>query len=84
MQFVKHNPVDIETVLTVRFRRQHLIKAVGRLEDDPLLRSQDLHPLIQSGTHPDHIRGNLKNDGRLLPVSRASVNFSTLFTITAA
>ena len=37
MQFIKHNPVNVETVLGVGFCRKHLIEAVGRDVHDTLL-----------------------------------------------
>ena len=46
MQLIKDNSMNIKPMLAVGLRRQHLIKTVGRLIDDPLLGSQDLHPLI--------------------------------------
>ena len=37
MQFIKHNPVNVETVLGIGFCRKHLIETVGRDVHDTLL-----------------------------------------------
>lgn len=83
MQFIKHNSMNVESMLAVRLRRQYLIKGIGRQINNPLLGCQDLHTLVQSRTHPDHISGNLKNNGCLLPVCRTAINFCTFFPIPA-
>ena len=37
MQFIKHNPVNVETMFAIGFSRKHLIEAVGRDVHDTLL-----------------------------------------------
>ena len=83
VQLIKNDAVDIEAVLGVGLSGQHLIEAVGRLVDDTLLGSEYLHAPVQRRTHTHHIGGNIKNDGRLLAVSCAAIDFGTFLTITA-
>lgn len=44
MELIEDDPGYIEPVLAVGIRRKHLVKAVHRVVDDPLLRCQDLGP----------------------------------------
>ena len=83
VQFIEHNSVNIEAVLAVCLGGKHLIEGVGRDVHNALLRGQDLHPLVQGGTHPHHICGDIKHDRRLLTVGSAAVYFGTFLTITA-
>ena len=84
MKLIEHHAVDVESVLAVGFCGENLVEAVGRQIYDPLGRSQDLYPLLQSGTHTDHVRCNLENDGSLLPVSGTSVDLRALLMIATA
>jgi hypothetical protein len=81
VQLVKDHPVDVESVLAVCLRRQHLVKTVGGLVDDAFLRGQDLHPLGEGRTHLHHIGGNLEYDGCLLAVGGAAVDLGPLLTV---
>ena len=45
VQLVEYDTGDVEPVLGVRLSREHLVEAVGRLVDDPLLTAEDFHPL---------------------------------------
>ena len=45
VQLIKDDTGDVEPMLGVRLRREHLVEAVGRLVDDPLLTAEDFHPL---------------------------------------
>lgn len=83
VQLIKHDSVNIEAVLAVRLSGKHLIEAVGRRVYDALLRGQDFDALVQGGTHPHHIGGDIEHDRCLLPVSSAAVYFSTFLTVAA-
>ena len=83
MQLVEHHTVDIEAVLGICLRRQHLIEAVGGLIDDSLLGGQDFHSLIERRTHTHHVGGHVENNGRLLAVSCAAIDLGPLLAITA-
>ena len=45
VQLIEHDTVDVEAMLGVGLCRQHLIEAVRRRIDDPLLGGQYLHAL---------------------------------------
>ena len=75
--------MNIESVLAVRLGGKHLIEGVGRHIHDALLRGQDLHSLVQSGTHPHHICGDIEHDRSLLAVGSAAIHLGTFLTITA-
>ena len=70
-------------MLAVSLRRQHLIKRIGRLVDDPLLGSQYLHPPVQRRAHPHHVSRHLKHNRSLLPVSCTAVHLRTLLPVPA-
>ena len=82
MKFIEHNPMNIESMLGVGFRRKHLIKAVSRCIHDTFLRGQDFHSFIQGRTHSHHVSGNIKNDSRLLSVGGTAVNLGSFLSVT--
>ena len=84
MQLIENNSADIESVLGVGFRRQHLIKAVCRLINDAFGSGQNFDALVQGRAHPYHVGGNIKNDGGLLSVGGTAVNLRTFLTVAAA
>ena len=84
VQLIEDDAMNIEAVLGIGLRRQHLIKAVRRRIDDPLLGGQNLHPLGKRRTHPHHIRCHIKNDGGLLAVSSAAIDLGPLLSVPAA
>ena len=83
MKFIEHDPVDIEAVFAVCLGGKHLIEGVGRDVHDAFLRGQDLHPLVQGGTHPHHIGGDIEYDRSLLSVGSAAVDLGTFLAVTA-
>ena len=84
VQLIKYHAVDIKAVLTVGLSGEHLIEAVGRLIDDPFLGGQYFDAPIKRRAHPYHIRSNIKNDGGLLSICSATVDFGAFLTVTAA
>ena len=83
VQLVKNHAMDVEAMLGVGLRREHLVEAVGWMVDNALLRSKDLDPLGERRTHLHHIRRHLKNDGRLLAVGGAAIHLGALLTVPA-
>ena len=83
VQLIEHHAVDVEAVLGIRLRGQHLIKAVGRQIDHALHGGVDLHALCQSRAHPHHVGGYLKYDRSLLSVRRTAVYLRTFLAIPA-
>ena len=84
VELIKDHSVDIEAMLGVGFCRKHLIETVGGPEYHPFLGGQDLDPLVEGRTHPDHIRRHFKDDGSLLPVCRTAIDFRPFFPVPAA
>ena len=83
MQLVKNHAVDVEAVLGVGLRREHLVEAVGGMVDNAFLRSEDLDPLGERRTHLHHVRRHLENDRSLLPVGGAAIHLGALLTVPA-
>ena len=84
VQLVKDHTVDVKAVLRVGLGGEYLIEAVGRLIDDPLLGGKYLHASVQRRAHSHHIRSNIKNDGGLLSIGSAAIDFGAFLTVTAA
>ena len=84
VQLVKDNPVDVESVLAVRFRRKHLIEGVGRRVDDAFGRGEDFDSLGESWTHPHHIRSHIEHDPGLLAVGGTAVDLGPFLAVPAA
>ena len=84
VQLVEDHAAYVKTMLAIGISREHLVKAVRGKVDDPLLRSQELHPLGQGRTHPHHIRRHFKDNRCLLAVGGTAIHLSTLFPVTAA
>ena len=84
VQFVEHDAVDVEAMLRVGLRRQHLVEAVGGLVDDPLLGSEDLHAARERRTHSHHVSGHVEYDGGLLAVGSAAIHLGAFLAVTAA
>lgn len=83
MQLIEDHAVSIEAVLIRHIRREHLIKAAGRLIDDALFGVEDFHPLRERRAHADHIGGDIENDGRLIVIGGAAVDLGAFFTVAA-
>ena len=75
--------MDVEAVLGVGFRRQHLVKAVCGCIYNALCGRKDLNAPAQSGRHTDHIRRDVKDNAGLLTVGGAAVDLGTLLTVSA-
>ena len=84
VQLIKDHTVDVEAMLAVRLRRQHLVEGVGGLVDDAFLGGQNLHPLGEGRTHLHHVGGDLEHDGRLLAVSGTAVHLGPLLAVPTA
>ena len=84
MQFIKHNPVNVETVLGVGFCRKHLIETVGRCVYNSFLCSKYPDSFHQSRTHTNHICGNVKNNRGLLSVCGTTIDLRSLFSVTTS
>ena len=84
VQLIEYHAMDVKAVLTVGLSGEHLIEAVGRLIDDPLLGGQYFDAPIKRRAHSYHIRSNIKNDGGLLSIGSAAVDFGAFLTVTAA
>ena len=83
VQLVEHDAVDVEAMLRVGLRRQHLVEAVGGLVDDPLLGSENLHAPGERRAHPHHVGGYVEYDGSLLAVGSAAVHLGAFLSIAA-
>ena len=83
VQLVEDDPVDVEAVLRVSLGGQHLVEAVRRDEDDPLVRGEDPAPLAQRRAHTDHVGGHLEDDRGLLSVGGAAVYLGPLLAVPA-
>ena len=83
VQLVEHDAVDVEAMLRVGLRRQHLVEAVGGLVDDPLLGSEDLHAARERRTHSHHVSGHVEYDGGLLAVGSAAIHLGAFLSIAA-
>ena len=84
MQFIKHNPVNVETVLGIGFCRKHLIKAVCWCVYNSFLCSKYPDSFHQSRTHTNHICGNVKNNRGLLSVCGTTIDLRSLFSVTTS
>ena len=84
VQLVEDYAVDVEAVLRICFRRQHLVEAVRRRVNDPLLGGENLHALAERRAHSHHISGHLKHDAGLLAVGGAAVYLGALLAVTTA
>ena len=84
VQLVEDYAVDVEAVLGIRFRRQHLVEAVRRRVNDALLRGENLHALAERRAHSHHISSHLEYNAGLLAVGCAAVYLGALLAVTAA
>ena len=66
--------MDIQPVLRISLRRQHLVKTVGRLIHQPLHRHHRLNPPLQRRALLHHVHRHVKHNGSLLPVRSTAVN----------
>ena len=83
VQLIKNHAVDVEAVLGVGLRREHLVEAVGGMVDNALLGCEDLDTLGERRTHLHHIRRHLKNDGCLLAVCSAAIHLGAFLAVPA-
>lgn len=84
MELIEDDPGYIEPVLAIGIRRKHLVKAVRRVVDDPLLGCQDLDPLAERRTHAHHVRCHVEHDRNLLPIGRAAIHLGAFLPVPAA
>lgn len=84
MKLIEHHAVNVEAVLGVSLGGEDLVEAVGREINHALGGGEELHPLAQGRTHPDHICRYLEHDGGLLAVSGAAVHLRSFLAVTAA
>ena len=83
VQLVEDDPVDVEAVLGVGLRRQHLVEGICRQVDDPLRRGEYLASPVERRAHPHHVGGHLEDDRGLLPVGGAPVDLGPLLAVPA-
>jgi hypothetical protein len=84
MKFVKQQPMNAKAVFGIGFSGQYLIETSCRQIDDAFLTLDDLASSVKSGTHSHHISRHVKDDGSLLPIGSAAVNFCSFFAIAAS
>ena len=84
VQLVEDHAVDVEAVLGVGLGGEHLIEAVRRLVDDPLLGGQYLDTPVQRRAHPYHVSSHVEDDGGLLAVGGAAVDLGAFLAVAAA
>ena len=84
MQFIKHNPVNVETMFAIGFSRKHLIEAVCWCVYNSFLCSKYPDSFHQSRTHTNHICGNVKNNRGLLSVCGTTIDLRSLFSVTTS
>ena len=81
VEFIKDHTVDVEPMLGVGFCRKDLVETVGGPEYHPFLGGQDLDPLAEGRTHPNHVRRHFKYDRSLLPVCRTAIDLRPFFPV---
>ena len=75
MQLVKDAGGHVQTMLCRNLAGQYLIDGACGLVDHTLCRGNDFDSLHECRGLLDHIYGNVKHDGSLLPVCSAGVDF---------
>ena len=83
MQFIEYHTVSVEAVLVADIGREHLVDTARWLINEPLLGIQYLYSFRECRTHPHHICRHIENDGSLLSVGSAAINFGSFLSVTA-
>ena len=83
VQLVEDYSGDVQPVFCGYFRRQNLIEAVGRLEQDPVRGLDDLAALHQGRAELDHVHSHIEDDLSLQAVSCTSINLCPLLSVCA-
>ena len=81
VELIEYDTVNIQAVLCIRFRRQHLIEAVERCVHQTLLRQNRLDTLFQRGALLHHLACYIKHNRCLLPICCTAVYFRAPFTV---
>jgi len=84
MKLIEHHAADVEAVLGIGFRGQHLVEAVRGRIDDALGRRQNLHPAVQRGTHPHHVSSHIEHNAGLSAVRSAAIDLRAFLAIATA